>query len=422
MLLKAALSYREFSFVNQTPETIAVQVDPVAEPSRALIFLLACSCGLIVANLYYAQPLISLIAPDVHLAPAAGGLIVTLTQIGYCLGLILLVPLADLLENRKLVLWVMAGGVLTLMAAAVAQSAAVFLLASFCIGLGSVAVQMLIPIAAHISPAEIRGRVVGTVMSGLLVGIMMARPIGSFIAASYGWRFVYELSAVAMVLLMGVLWRLLPVRTPVIQHRYVDLIGSLWTLLRDTPVLRRRAAYQALLFASFSLFWTAVPLMLSSPRFGLSQNGIAIFALIGVAGAVAAPIAGRLADRGKTHLVTGLSMVLVVIAFLLAWLGGVYALGILLLAGVVLDFAVQANLVVGQRALFALGEHTRGRLNGLYIALFFLGGAVGSAVASICYSYGGWPLVCVIGAVFPLLALLLYSTERHPQGHLKEQP
>ena len=401
--------------MNQSSEPITATVHPVAAPSPALIFLLACSCGLIVANLYYAQPLISLIAPDVHLATAAGGLIVTLTQIGYCLGLILLVPLADLLENRKLVLWAMAGGVMTLIAAAVSTSAAVFLLASFCIGLGSVAVQMLIPIAAHIAPAEIRGRVVGTVMSGLLVGIMMARPVASFIAASYGWRSVYELSAVAMVVLMGVLWRLLPPRTPVVQHRYPELIGSLWTLLRDTPILRRRAAYQALLFASFSLFWTAVPLILSSPRFGLSQNGIAIFALIGVAGAVAAPIAGRLADRGYSHLTSGLAMALVAIAFLLAWVGGFYALGILLLAGVVLDFGVQANMVVGQRALFALGEHTRGRLNGLYIALFFLGGAVGSGLASVSYSYGGWPLVCVIGVIFPLLALLLYSTE--PRQH-----
>ncbi|AXI02424.1 MFS transporter [Aquirhabdus parva] len=381
-------------------------------PSRALIFLLACSCGLIVANLYYAQPLIGLIAPDIHLSPVASGLIVTLTQIGYCLGLLLLVPLSDLLENRKLVLWGMGGGLLTLIAAALSQTAMVFLFSCFCIGLGSISAQILILVAAHMAPAEVRGRVVGKVMSGLLIGIMMARPVSSFIAASLGWRSVYELSAVAMVILMGVLWRLLPSRVPEAQQHYPELIGSLWKLFVHTPELRRRAAYQATLFASFSLYWTAVPLILASPRFGLTQNGIGLFALVGGAGAVAAPIAGWLADHGKSHLTTGLSITIVALAFLLAWYGGLHSLVALLVAGVILDFGVQTNLVVGQRTLFSLGEHARGRLNGLFIAIFFLGGAVGSALASVSYNYGGWPLVCVIGMIFPILALFLYSTEK----------
>jgi predicted MFS family arabinose efflux permease len=389
-----------------TPEPIAIN-----HPPSTLIFLLACSCGLIVANLYYAQPLIGLISPDIYLTPAASGLIVTLTQIGYCLGLLLLVPLSDLMENRKLVLMTMCGGVLALVTAAVSQTVLVFLLACFCIGLGSIASQILIPVAAHMAPAEVRGRVVGKVMSGLLTGIMLARPVSSFIAANFGWRAVYELSAVAMIMLMGVLWRLLPIRMPVAKHSYLELIASLWTLLRDTPELRRRAGYQAALFASFSLYWTAVPLILSSPRFGLTQNGIGIFALIGVAGAVAAPIAGWLADHGKSHMTTGLAIAVVALAFLMAWYGGLHSLVILLVAGVILDFGVQASLVVGQRALFSLGEHTRGRLNGLFIALFFIGGAVGSALASISYSYGDWPLVCVIGVIFPILAFLLYCTE-----------
>ncbi|WHA53459.1 MFS transporter [Acinetobacter pittii] len=393
-------------------KTIVDFTAPQVPPPNSLIFLLACACGLIVANLYYAQPLIGLIAPDIHLTTTVSGLIVTLTQIGYCLGLLLLVPLSDLLENRKLFLFIMSGGVLTLVIAAFSKSVHVFLFSCFLIGFGSISAQILVLIVAHMTPIEFRGRVVGKVMSGLFIGIMLSRPISSFIAASFGWRFVYILSSVIMVILIGMMWRLLPSRIPKVQHNYYELIGSLWHLLRDTSELRRRAAYQATLFASFSLFWTAVPLILASPRFNLTQKDIGLFSLVGVAGAVAGPIAGWLADQGKSHLMTGLSITMVFFSFLLAWFGGTNSLGVLLVSAVLLDFGVQANLVVGQRVIFSLGEHIRGRLNALFIALFFLGGAVGSASASISYVYGGWPLVCMVGIIFPLLSLLLYKTER----------
>jgi predicted MFS family arabinose efflux permease len=376
-----------------------------------MVGLLAAACGLIVANIYYAQPLISLIAPDIGLSPAYASFIVTLTQAGYCAGLLLLVPLGDLLENRRLVLLTMAGATLALLVAYGSGSAASFLAASLFIGLGSVAVQMLVPIAAHLAPDANRGAVVGQVMSGLLIGIMLSRPVASLVADVFGWRALFGGSALMMVLLAVVLWRLLPVRQPEANHRYLAILKSMWTLLRDTPLLRRRAAYQAALFAAFSLYWTAVPLVLSGPEFGFTQKGIALFALAGVAGALSAPIAGRLADQGKTHQATGVALVMVAVSLLLSWYGGHGSLVALLAAGILLDLGVQANLVLSQREIYALGAHIRSRLNGVFMAIFFIGGAVGSSLASVTFTHGGWSMVSLTALAFPVLALLLYATE-----------
>lgn len=389
-----------------------------ANPMPAwLVFLLAAACGLIVANLYYAQPLIGLIGPDIGLDQSAASLIVTLTQIGYCIGLILIVPLGDLAENRRLISWTLSGVVLALLVASVAPNAPWFLAAALLIGLGSVAAQMLVPIAAHLTPDASRGRVIGNVMSGLLTGIMLARPAASLMAHAFGWRVVFGVSAVVMALLVLVLRRLLPQRQPHASHSYVELIRSMWRLLCDTPLLRRRALYQAALFAAFSLYWTAVPLLLAGPQFGLTQNGIALFALAGAAGALSAPFAGRMADRGWTQAATGASLAAVALSFGLSWFGGSGSLAALLAGGLLLDLGVQSNLVLGQRVIYALGAATRSRLNGLYVATFFFGGAAGSAVASITYASGGWHLVSWVGLVFPVAALLYYGGEfLRPRG------
>jgi predicted MFS family arabinose efflux permease len=381
-----------------------------------MVLLLAASCGLIVANIYYAQPLISTIAPAIGLDVTAASLIVTLTQIGYCTGLILLVPLGDLLENRRLIVVTVCGAAAALALAASADSAPRFLLAALCIGLGSVSVQMLVPVAANLAPDAIRGRVVGNVMSGLLIGIMLARPVASSVSGTFGWRTLFTASSVLMLVLAAVLWRLLPRRQPHGGPSYPQLIGSLWTLLRDTPLLRRRAAYQAAVFAAFSLYWTAVPLLLAGPRFHLGPHGIALFMLAGVAGSISAPIAGRLADQGRTYQATGFALAIVGLSFVIGWIGSSSSLTLLVLSGIVLDFGVQGNQVVSQRAIYALGPEIRSRLNGLYMAMFFLGGAGGSAVASIAYARGGWTAVCGLGIAFALAALALFATESRPRA------
>lgn len=383
-------------------------------PSR-IILLLATACGILAANIYYAQPLVGMISTEIGLPLEAAGLIVTMTQIGYGLGLLFIVPLSDLIENRRLVVSIMVVGIIALGSAGIAENAALFLAASLFIGLGSVAVQVLVPYAAHLAPEAIRGLVVGKVMSGLLLGIMLARPVASFITSLWGWRAIFFLSGLLVSVLALTLLLALPKRQPSSVKGYGSLLLSLWTLLINTPILRRRAAYHAGLFGAFSLFWTAVPLYLAGPAFHLSQRGIALFALAGVAGAVAAPIAGRLADRGLGRIATLGAMLAVAAAFLLTHIGqagSTFSLVMLVLAAVLLDLGVSANLVLGQREIFLLGAEIRGRLNGLYLALFFGGGAIGSALGGWAYAEGSWLLCTWIGIAFPLLVLLYFASER----------
>jgi len=388
---------------------------PATGISTALTLLLAAACGLIVANLYYAQPLAGPIGAALGLSPAATGLIVTLTQIGYGAGLLLIVPLADLIENRLLLVASIGLSCLALLAAAASATAPTFLAASFVIGMGSVAAQVIVPYASYMAPDASRGRVVGNVMSGLMFGIMLARPVSSFIAEFFSWRLVFLLSAIGMAMLAAVLQVILPARRPATGISYLRLLGSMGRLVATTPILRRRALYQVCLFGVFSLFWTTVPLLLASPAFHLSQAGIGLFALAGVAGAIAAPIAGRIADRGWIRPASLAAIASVAIALLITRFtldGSAVSLGVLTFAAVLLDFGVTANMTLGQRAIFALPAELRGRLNGLYIAALFMGGAVGSALGGWAYATGGWPLAAGIGLVPPVLAFLYALTDR----------
>jgi predicted MFS family arabinose efflux permease len=382
--------------------------------SSGLVWLFATATGLIVANLYYAQTLIGPISRATGLDPGAAGLIVTLTQIGYCLGLLFIVPLGDLLENRRLIFIALLTSAVALLAASVTSSAALFLLAAFCIGLGSVAAQIVVPFAAHMARPEKRGQTVGKVMSGLLMGIMLARPVASLVADALSWHAIFVISAVTTTALAFLLRARLPQRQPDSGLHYFALLGSMWHLLKTTPILRRRAAYQACMFGAFSLFWTCVSLELTGPYFHLSQTGVAIFALVGVAGAIASPIAGRRADQGKSRSTTIAALTLGAIAFALPLLihsTRLVDLGVLVLTSIVLDMGVSANLVTGQRAIFALPPEIRSRLNGLYMALFFMGGALGSSLGGWMFAAHGWTGVLWTGLAFPLTALCIFATE-----------
>jgi len=384
-----------------------------------LMLLIAAACGLIVANIYYAQPLVGPIREAIGLSAGAAGLVVTLTQIGYCAGLLLVVPLGDLLENRRLVL-ALVGVLVAALAAApfvpgLGHPAPAFLACSLLIGFCAVAVQVLVPYASHMAPEHVRGRVVGNIVSGLMLGIMLARPVASFITHVWSWQVVYVLSAVLMVLLAIVLRLLLPARRPHASLGYCALLASMYGLLRDLPVLRRRAVYQAGMFGAFSVFWTVTPLLLASPAYGMNQRDIAWFALAGVAGAIAAPISGRVADRGWTRPASAFCMLLGLLSFvptLGAEGGGRLGLAILVLAAIALDFAVSGNLVLGQRAIYALGAEVRGRVNGLYMATFFLGGATGSALGAWSFAHGGWQAACTVGMGLIGAVFLVFLTER----------
>jgi len=385
--------------------------------SRALVTLLAFCCGAIVANIYYAQPIVGLIAPDLGLSSDRASLIVSLTQLGYALGLLLLVPLADLVENRRLMIVTAVLACVSLLLAGTSGhgQGQLFLGYALLIGFSSVAVQMLIPLAAHLAPEQQRGRVVGNIMGGLLLGILLARPMSSLVADHFGWRTVFIGAAGLMLAIILLLALTLPRRVPDHKASYAQLMVSLIALLRQHAVLRQRSLYQALMFAAFSLYWTAVPLALASEH-GLSQSQIALFALVGAVGAIAAPMAGRLADAGHARAASLLALILAPAALLLGLTTPGYSVVGLGLTGVLLDFAVQMNMVIGQREVYALDPASRGRLNALYMTSIFLGGAVGSAVASALFTHYGWQGVAVLGAALPGIALLVFllASRRKP--------
>lgn len=383
--------------------------------SSGLIILLAIACGIIVANLYYAQPLIGLISNEIGLSNSSAGLIVTLTQIGYVVGLLFLVPLGDIVENKKLILILLFLSAFALISMVFVKSATLLLIASFFIGLGSVAAQVLVPLVSYLSSENARGRVVGNVMSGLLLGIMLARPISSLVADMWGWNAIFALSAIVIIVLAFVLSKVLPTRKPKAKTNYIALLNSMWQLLRTTPILRRRAIYHACVFGAFSLFWTTVPLLLSSPAFHFSQTAIALYALVGITGAIAAPIGGRLADLGWTRPATGIALTVVIISLILPLFiqsSSPFGIAVLVIAAILLDMGVSANLVLSQRLIFSLSPEIRSRLNGLFMAIFFLGGAVGSFIGGWAYALGGWNLTLWIGIAFPTIALLYFAREK----------
>jgi predicted MFS family arabinose efflux permease len=377
-----------------------------AQRLRRLTLVLAIACGLAVANIYYAQPLLGELARSFGVGEGSAALVVTLTQIGYAAGLLFVVPLGDLVENKALTIRVLVGTAAALSVAAAAPSLGVFLVAALVVGLTSVVAQVLVPVAAHFAPEGRHGAVVGRVMSGLLLGILLARTVSSLVAAAFGWRTVYAASAVLMLALTLVLARVLPQRRPIGGVRYTALLRSMARLLRTEPVLRRRMAYQAAMFAVFSAFWTSIAYELQQHHH-LTQTGIGLFALVGAGGAAAAPVAGRLGDRGHIRIATGAAIVLGSAAMVLAACASASVVA-LAAAGVLMDLAVQGNHVLGQRAIYAARPDARARMNGVYMASIFGAGAVGSAVSGVLYGTVGWTGVAIFAAVVPLLALAVW--------------
>jgi predicted MFS family arabinose efflux permease len=373
--------------------------------------LFATACGLLAANVYYSQPIAGPIAISLGLSPATTGIVVSLTQVGFGVGLLLVVPLADLIENRRFVLILIGIAAVALLGAAFSTKPLLYLISAPLVGLGSVAVQVLVPYAAHLVSEAGRGRVVGNVMSGLMIGVLLARPASSLITQLVSWHLVFYISAGIMCVLAVTLRLSLPKRMPV---SYATLLKSMGQLALQTPILQRRAFYQFCLFGAFSLFRTTMPLLLSGPAFRMSQGGIALVALAGGAGAIATPVAGRLADNGWTRPATAFGIIAVAAAFLVARFAGTgtaQSLAFLVGAAILLDFGMAANLTLGQRAIFVLGAEYRSRLNGLYVSAFFAGGALGSALGGWAYATGGWSFTSWIGLTFPIAALTLVLTE-----------
>ncbi len=376
--------------------------------SGAATLLFATACGAMVANLYYAQTLIDEIGPEIGLSPRVAGAITTLTQLGYGLGLALLVPLGDLFENKRLALLATAGAILGCVGIGLSQGPVTFLVASFVTGLCATGAQVLLPLASHLTPERQQGRVIGRIMAGLLTGVMLARPVASFAANAIGWRAIFFGSAALMSVIALALVAVCPRRRPEVKIAYREILLSLLVQLRGRRALRFRAFYQAMMFVAFNLFWTAAPLALLH-RFGLSQNQVALFALAGAGGALAAPIAGALADRGLGWWTSLGALSMLTISFLAAEpaVAATSAVAFAVTA-VLIDAAVQLSQITGQRIIFTLSKDARSRINSAYMTVMFLLGATGSLLGSATYEWGGWTASGLAGAAIGGLTLVVF--------------
>ncbi len=392
---------------NELPED---DVSTAAAAPSTLLFAVA--SGVITLNLFAPQTLVGIIGPSLGFSESGAGLVAMSSLLGYASGLFFLVPLADLMENRQLVLRMLLSALVMAIAAAFAPTGWSLLIFLFLLGAACSAIQILVPIAAAMAPPEHRGRVIGNVMSGVMIGILVSRPLASLFADLWDWRSFYAVSAMTLALLAAVLALRLPERRPLVSASYGALIGSLFQLLCEEPVLRLRAFTAALMMASFSLFWTSVALRLVQPPFSLGQSGIALFALVGAGGAAATSVFGRVGDKGWTRRATLVSHLIVLAAMALAaWVGGIrsgHPIALLILLGVsavMLDVGVTGDQTLGRRAVNLLKPDARGRINGLFVGIFFLGGALGSALAGTAWNWGGWIAVCAAASVFGLIAL-----------------
>lgn len=376
-----------------------------------LVLLLAVACGAAAANLYYAQPLLHTIAAGLHVSSGAAGLLVTTSQIGYAAGLLLIVPLGDLLERRRLVTRMGLLSAVALAAAAAAPTFGALAAALLVTGLASVVAQVLVAFASSLAGDEERGRVVGRVMSGLLLGILLARTLSGLIAEAGGWRLVFAFAAAVMVALAALLARALPRSEPRETMRYGELLGSVVALVREEPVLRRRMASGLLLFASFSILWTSIAFLLSGAPFHYSNAAIGAFGLAGLAGAGAATLAGRFADAGHGRAAQGGFLGAVLAGWGLLALGA-HALWPLIAGAIVLDLGIQGAHILNQSAIYALRPEARSRLTTAYITAYFAGGALGSAASSYAWSAGGWHAVTALGAGVAVLGLVVWAVDR----------
>lgn len=372
------------------------------------IILMALCTGLIVANIYYCQPLVVLISKDFGVAESTAGRVTFITQLGYAVGLLFFVPLGDMLEKRTQIIFTTAISVLALVAAALSPSLLMLEVASLCIGATSIVPQLIIPLAAHLSVPEKRGKIIGSIMSGLLIGILLSRTVSGFIGAWVGWRGMYWIAAgitTSLLLLMRISF---PQSKPHFKGTYLSLMQSLVTLFKQQPLLREASAINALVFASFGMFWTTMVLHLSLPPFNFHSDTIGMFGLAAVAGALVAPLIGGKADKSNPRIAIGYGILIIFISFVIFYFFSFSVIGFII-GIILLDLGLQAIHVSNQTRVYSLLPQARNRLNTVYMTISFIGTSLGSALGLWVWDIAQWTGVCIAGVAVIMLALVIYA-------------
>lgn len=369
---------------------------------------MAACTGLIVANLYYCQPLIVLIAEEFKITETNAGTIAYLTQAGYAIGLFFMVPLGDKIERKKQILITTFASIIALIIAATAKSFLVLEIASFLIGVTSIVPQLILPLAASLSQPEKRGKVVGTIMSGLLVGILLSRTLSGFIGEIWGWRSMFWIAAGICLLLFFVIQKQFPYNKPNFQGSYGKLIGSLFTLIRTQPLLREATLINMFCFAQFGAFWTTMVLLLSKEPFSFNSATIGLFGIIGASGALAAPLVGKLGDKGNSRVAVGYGCLMMLASFIVFYFSETSIIGIVI--GIILiDIGLQGVHISNQTRVYSLLPEARNRMNTVYMSFSFLGTALGSAYGLFLWKIGEWQAVTLGCILLAVLALTVYA-------------
>ncbi|WP_316816238.1 MFS transporter [Pedobacter nyackensis] len=378
------------------------------ELKRTDVLLMAFCTGLIVANIYYCQPLVILVAKEFSITESHAGKITYLTQAGYALGLFLIVPLGDMFERRKQILLITGVAVVALLMAALSHTFFLLQIACVLIGASSIVPQLILPMAANLTSDEKRGPTIGIIMSGLLIGILASRALSGSIAFIWGWRTMYFIAAGICSLLLLLMAARFPQSKPTFNGNYKELMQSMWHYVKTQPVLREASIINFLAFAILSAFWTTMVLFLANPPFSYSTLQIGLFGIAGAAGALAAPLVGKLSSgkNPRKNLLTGLILQLLSIA-------GFYFTGshlYLFIAGIILiDIGQQAIHVTNQTRIYALVPEARNRLNTVFMSVSFVGASVGSALGLWLWDKGQWPLFCLGTALVVVLNILIYN-------------
>ncbi|MCD2348440.1 MFS transporter [Clostridium guangxiense] len=385
------------------------EVKPIL--TNLLILVMSIACGLTVANLYYIQPLLADIAKTFHVSQLNIGFAATLTQIGYAVGMIFILPLGDIKEKRKLIIIMLLFSMLSLISMFFSSNIYALIFSSFAVGFTSIIPQLIIPLAAELSNPQQRGQTIGTIMSGLLIGILLSRTVSGILGGYLGWRTVYIIAAIMMFALMLLLRKLIPICESVSDIKYTKLLKSMILLIKTEPILRRASMNGALMFSAFSAFWTSLIFLLESSHYNMGAEAAGLFGLVGISGALAAPIVGKVSDKRGSRFTIGICIIVVILAYLSFFLFGFKIWG-LILGIILLDLGVQSCNVSNQARVHSLNEKTRNRLNTIYMVSFFLGGALGSFLGSYSYSHFGWYGVCIFGIVTQVIAIILHTTEK----------
>ena len=380
---------------------------------------MAVGVGAIVANGYYIQPLLAVIGRSFHASVSTIGSLAMLTQIGTALGMLLFVPLGDKYERRSLITLLVSAAAISLALLAASANLAWLLLACFAVGATAATVHVIVPLAAHLAPERERGRIVGFVLSGLLIGILLARTFSGFWGSAFGWRSVYWFGSAVMLLLAVTYRRMLPRVDPVFHLPWSALMGSLVGLVRKHSILRQASFSGAMSFGAFSTFWTTLIFLLGTPPFHYGAKAAGLFGLVGVVGAAGAPLVGHFADKKGTWTAVLLGLLITASGFLVLLAAGKTLPG-LILGVILLDAGVQATHVANQTRIYALDPEARSRLNTVYMVSYFVGGALGSFFGTVCWIHAKWTGVCLLALGMLGLALAAHILSRKQHAAVRE--